>query len=205
MPLTENGGGLAHESVLLKGVATAEEVEPVEHGKTCNQVSWITKKKAEINNLEQYNLEEDEAVCENCGVESTVNESSTEKNVILDQFGAEDITDLIATGSGVSYDRMKIGSTTSPTSPTEGNTQLSNTVATSPTLTPTQQSTGGAQKKVVWSHTFASSTGRSSVVSLGMDTGTATGTNAHLLNRVTFSAKDNANNDLALTYELTVS
>lgn len=204
MAIPEKQGGLAHEALLVTGRATAETIQPVEHEKSCSGVQWMTHKKSEINDTD-HELQEDEAVCENCGVKSTVNDSETRQNVIVDTFGAEDITDLIASGSGVSYDRMKIGSTTSPTAPAEGDTQLSNTVATSPTLTPTQQSTGGAEKKVVWSNTFASSTGRSSVVSLGMDTGTATGTNAHLLNRVTFSAKDNANNDLSLTYELTVS
>lgn len=204
MAITSNKGGLAHESILLQGVATAETIEPIKHEDDCRQVNWITKHRAEVHELD-YDLEEDEAVCANCGVKSTVNDKSTEKNVILDQFGAEDITDLIANGTGVTYDRMKIGSTATPASPTEGQTQLSNTVATSPTLTATQQSTGGAQKKVVWSYTFSSATGRSNVVSQGMDTGTATGTNAHLLNRVTFPSKDNANNNLAITYELTVS
>lgn len=204
MPVQTNGGGLAHESILLKGVATAETIEPVEHDENCEQTDWITAHRAEVHDLD-YDLEEDEAICRNCRTKSKVNDTDTQENVILDQFGAEDITDLIANGTGVQYDRMKIGSTATVTAPTEGQTQLSNTVATSPSLTATQQSTGGAQKKVVWSHTFASSTGRSSVVSQGMDTGTATGTNAHLLNRVTFTAKDNANNQLAITYELKVS
>lgn len=204
MALKTNDGGLAHETVLVKGIATAESIKPVQHTEECEGLDWVTKKKADIHDLD-YELEENEAVCHNCGVESEVVESDTQENVILDQFGAEDITDLIANGTGVTYDRMKIGSTATVTAPTEGQTQLSNTVATSPTLTATQQSTGGAQKKVVWSNTFPTATGRSSVVSQGMDTGTATGTNAHLLNRVTFTAKDNANNELALTYELTVS
>jgi len=127
--------------------------------------------------------------------------------VVVDVAGAEFITDYIDPNAARpgDFNRMKIGSTTSPSAPAEGDTQLSNTVATSPTLTPSQTSTGGAEKKLVYSNTFASSTGRSSVVSLGIDTTTATGTAAQLLNRVTFSAKDNANNDLALTYELTVS
>lgn len=202
--ISANDNSLAHDAVLVTGRATAETVQNVEHSKNCEKPRWITAKKAEIMDLD-HDVEEGKAVCDDCGVESEVTDTSTEKNVILDQFGAEDITDLIANGTGVQYDRMKIGSTTSPASPTEGQTQLDNTVATSPTLTATQQSTGGAQKKVVWSHTFPSSTGRSSVVSQGMDTGTATGTNAHLLNRVTFAAKDNANNQLSLTYELTVS
>lgn len=190
-------------TIALTGKALVQEVGPVENG--C-QHDWMTKHKAEwLDKTEEYDLGEEEAVCIECGASSHVNEESEEKNVVLDKGGAEQITDYIANGSGNIFDRMKIGSTATVSAPTENQTQLSNTVATSPTLTPTQQSTGGAQKKVVWSHTFPSSTGRSSVVSLGMDTQTATGTNAFLLNRVTFSQKDNANNDLALTYELTVS
>jgi hypothetical protein len=190
--------------VSISGKALVQEVGPVENG--CHH-NWMTKHKAKwLNQEDEYDeLEEDEAVCVECGETSTVNDESEEKNIILDKAGAEQIADYITNGTGNIFNRMKIGSTATVTSPTEDNTQLSNTVATSPSLTPTQQSTGGAQKKVVWSHTFPSSTGRSSVVSLGMDTQTATGTNAFLLNRVTFSAKDNANNDLALTYELTVS
>jgi len=196
---------LASDSTLITGYVTAEEISPVDNG--CGH-DWITEATAEQRGLDGYDdLDEDEAVCHLCGEESTVNERSREKNVVVDVAGAEFITDYIDPNAARpgDFNRMKIGSTTSPTAPAEGDTQLSNTVATSPTLTPTQQSTGGAEKKLVYSNTFASSTGRSSIVSLGIDTTTATGTAAQLLNRVTFSAKDNANNDLALTYELTVS
>jgi hypothetical protein len=197
--------GLAGDAALITGYVTAEEITPVDG--SCGH-DWITEATAEQRGLEGYSdLEEDEAVCHLCGAESEVNDRSREKNVVVDVAGAEFITDLIdpnAANPG-DFDLMKIGSTASPSSPTEGDTQLSNTVATSPVLTPSQTSTGGAEKKLVYSNTFASSTGRSSVVSLGIDTTTATGAGAQLLNRVTFSAKDNANNDLALTYELTVS
>lgn len=196
---------LASDSALITGFVTAEEIVPVDND--CGH-DWITNATAEQRDLEGYSdLESDEAVCHLCGAESKVSDRSREKNVVVDVAGAEFITDYIdpnAVRPG-DFDRMKIGSTTSPSSPVEGDTQLSNTVATSPTLTPSQTSTGGAEKKLVYSNTFASSTGRSSVVSLGIDTTTATGTSAQLLNRVTFPAKDNANNDLALTYELTVS
>lgn len=189
--------------IALSGKALVQEVNPVEND--C-QHDWVTAENAEWTGRDsEFDVDDGEAICAECGAVSEVNDESVEKNVILDKAGAEQIADYIATGSGNIFNRMKIGSTATVTSPTEGDTQLSNTVATSPTLTATQQSTGGAEKKVVFSNTFASSTGRSSVVSLGMDTQTATGTNAVLLNRVTFSAKDNANNDLALTYELTVS
>lgn len=195
----------ASDSTLITGFVTAEEIKPVDNG--CGH-DWITEETAEQRGLEGYkDLDEDEAVCHLCDEKSTVKERSREKNVVVDVAGAEYITDYIDPSAARpgDFNRMKIGSTTSPSAPAEGDTQLSNTVATSPTLTPTQRSTGGAEKKLVYSNTFASSTGRSSIVSLGMDTTTATGTAAQLLNRVTFSAKDNANNDLALTYELTVS
>lgn len=204
--LTNALGEAVSGFVMFSGRGTAEAIEPATHDADCDQVHWVTQYKAEhVDKFSDYDLDEDEAVCHSCGTSSTVVDTQTEKNVIVDKAGAETITDYITGADPADFVRMKLGSTATPSSPTEGDTQLSNTVTTSPSLTPTQQSTGGAEKKVVWSNTFASATGRSNVVSMGMDTGTATGTGANLLNRLTFTAKDNANNDLSLTYELTVS
>lgn len=126
--------------------------------------------------------------------------SETKENTVVDVAGAETITDYIAGNTPTDFAYMIIGDG-STTAPAETDTDLSTRLSTSPSLTPTQ--TGTPEKTVVWSHTFSSTTGNTSVEELGMFDGTATG--AGMLNRLTFTAKDNANNDLKITYKLTVS
>jgi len=126
----------------------------------------------------------------------------TEKNIIVDVAGAETISSYLSGGVPSDFVYMIIG-VGSLTAPAEGDTDLSTRTDTSPSLSAGLVTVGGASKKVVWSHTFASGTGKTSIVEMGMFDGTGTG--AGMLNRVTFTAKDNANNDLKVTYELTVS
>lgn len=204
---------IAQDGALFTGIAIAQEIQPQQHDARCQAVSWVTLTNLEDKGFseeqeENYReiLDEEDAVCHNCGVESKVNSTERTENVVLDKAGAEGITDGLGGGTTPSFNRMKLGSTTSPGSPTKSQTQLDNTVTTSPSLTPSQFSTGGAEVGVSWTNTFASSTGRSNIRSVGMDTGTATGTNANLLNRATFTtAKDNDSNDLNVTYKLKVN
>ena len=194
------------DAAVIAGKALTQTIKPVEHTEDCPGVEWLTKEKAEFSaqGVNPDELEEGEAVCKHCGVKSEVRESDVNKNLVVDVAGAEYIAQYIAGQNPGDFVYMKLGSTATVTAPTEGDTQLSNTVRTSPSLTPTIEATGGADKVVVWSNTFSSGT-ESSIVSLAMDTTTANGTGAKILNRVTFPAKDLANNDLAVTYKLTVS
>jgi len=128
--------------------------------------------------------------------------TETEKNVIVDTAGSETIANYITGGTPTDFTYMIIG-IGDTTAPVEGDTDLSTRTDTSPSLSATQVTTGGVSKQVQWSHTFASGTGKTSIVEMGMFDGTAT--DAGMLNRLTFAAKDNANNDLKITYTLTVS
>ncbi|MDY6769781.1 MAG: hypothetical protein SVU88_02300, partial [Candidatus Nanohaloarchaea archaeon] len=96
--------GTIHDTAMITGVVTAEEVESVDHHDDCDGVQWVTSHKADALELDEYDdLDDSTAVCDNCGVEADIGDVDREENVIVDVSGAEDITDLIATGSGVSY------------------------------------------------------------------------------------------------------
>lgn len=209
MPIEES---VAQEPVMMTGLGYQELIEPVEepcqedvHG----EHDWVTPKSAEAYGFDPAQLEaesEDEkptAFCSNCGVETVINDTEKDKNVVVAP-GREKIAQYIA-GNAVSNDfvNMRIGSTATPAAPATNDTTLSNTVDSAASISPTIATSGGVSNVVVWSTTFASGgTSKTSVVSQGMFDGT--GTAADMLNRLTFTAKDNANNDLKLTYKLTV-
>lgn len=202
----------AKEPVMLTGLGFQELIDPVqtdcpEH--ESNEHEWVTPKSAESYGFDPSMLEaenEDEkpkAFCLNCGVETEINDTEMDKNVVVAP-GREKIAQYIA-GNAVSNDfvNMRIGSTATPAAPATNQTTLSNTVDEAVGITPTIATTGGNSNVVVWSTTFASGgASKTSIVSQGMFDGT--GTAAAMLNRLTFTAKDNANNDLKLTYKLTV-
>lgn len=124
------------------------------------------------------------------------------KNTIVDVAGAETIASYIAGNSPTDFAYMVIGSGDA-SAPADTDTSLETREDTSPSLSASVISTDGASKGVQWSHTFSSGTGKSSIVEMGMFDGS--GTADGMLNRLTFAAKDNANNDLQITYTLTVS
>ena len=68
-------------------------------------------------------------------------------------------------------------------------------------LTPTQVADGGVYKKIQWEATFTAAAGNDAITEMGMfDAGAA----GNMFNRVVFTARDNENNDLKITYTLTV-
>lgn len=202
----------ASEPVMLTGLGFQELIDPVETDcpeHDSGEHDWVTPKSADAYGFDPAQLEaesEDEkhkAFCSNCGVETVINDTEVDKNVVVAQ-GREKIAQYIA-GNAVSNDfvNMRIGSTATPAAPATADTTLSNTVDEAASIAPTIATSGGVSNVVVWSTTFASGgTSKTSVVSQGMFDGT--GTAADILNRLTFTAKDNANNDLKLTYKLTV-
>jgi hypothetical protein len=202
----------AGEPVMITGLGFQELIDPVETDcpeHDSNNHEWVTPKSAETYGFDPEQLEgsEDEAptaFCFHCGVETTITETEKDKNVVV-AAGREKIAQYIVDDTAVSADfrTMRIGSAATPAAPATGDTTLSNTVDSATGITPTRATTGGVSNVAVWSTTFASGgTSKTSVNEQGMFDGT--GTAAAMLNRLTFTAKDNANNDLKLTYKLTV-
>lgn len=100
------------------------------------------------------------------------------------------------------FDYMAIGS--GSTAEDVGDTSLVTREDISSAITSTIVGDGSGNNRVVqWEYTFTAGTGKSSIEEMGMFDGNTDGTDT-MLNRVTFTAKDNENNDLQITYELTV-
>jgi len=134
-------------------------------------------------------------------------DSETKENVVVYDAGANQIANYIAGNTPAShFEYMAIGS--DGTTEGTGDTQLGTQEKISTAITPSIVGDGSGNNRVVqWVYTFSAgsgSTDASSIEEMGMFNGnTGSGTDG-MLNRVTFTAKDNLNNDLEITYELTV-
>ncbi len=128
----------------------------------------------------------------------------TKENLIVHDAGSEQIADYIAGNTPANhFEYMAIGS--DGTSATKDDTGLGTQTAISTAITPSVISGGTYDRVVQWVHTFSAGDGGSSVEEMGMFNGsTGTGTDG-MLNHLTFTAKDNQNNDLEITYELTIN
>lgn len=124
----------------------------------------------------------------------TVISEEKKQNIVTDA-GAEAVVDYLADNAVDAFEFMAIGSGT--TSVDESDTALEDEEDRSGAITP---STSG--KTITWEHTFSSGAGKSAITEMGMLNASSNGT---LFNHLTFTAKDNENNDLNITYDLTVS
>lgn len=128
-----------------------------------------------------------------------------QENVVVYDAGANQIANYIAGNTPSShFEYMAIGS--DGTAEGTGDTALGTQEAISSAITPSIVGDGSGNDRVVqWVNTFSAGAGTTSIEEMGMYNGSTGGTTDGLLNRVTFTAKDNVNNKLEITYELTVA
>jgi hypothetical protein len=128
------------------------------------------------------------------------------KNIIC-KYGADAITNALDTGTCASFNYMAISAstvaearatTTVPGSMTPTITKFMSTVI-NPTVV-----NGASTSIITWTFTFAAGAGKSAIAQFGMeadDTGAG-----NCFNQYKFTAvKDNTNNDLKLTYNVSVA
>ena len=133
-----------------------------------------------------------------------IDEEISENTVVYDA-GANQIANYIAGNTPTDhFEYMAIGS--GGTEEGTDDTSLDTQEAISGAITPTVEGDGSGNNRVVqWVNTFSAGDGTTSIEEMGMFNGsTGSGTDG-MLNRVTFTEKDNLNNDLEITYELTVA
>ncbi len=123
--------------------------------------------------------------------------SEEEKENVITDDGAGVIAQLIGAKTVDDFEYMAIGSGTSAEGASDSS--LGSEQDRSDSIT---SSVNG--KEVEWVYTFLAGAGKSAITELGMfnDPSDESGT---MMNRLTFAAKDNENNDLRITYTLTVS
>jgi len=128
--------------------------------------------------------------------------SKEEKENIVVDDGAEAVVDGLDTGTMAGFHYMAIGNgEIAGDSPSATDSSLTTEQARSSEITPSQPSAD----TIEWVNTFAAGDGTVDITEMGMfDSGTAD--SGVMLNHIIFSnEKDNANNDLELTYQLTVN
>lgn len=115
---------------------------------------------------------------------------------------ADKIATAIATGvSPGTYPYMVISTDT--TAVARATTAIAATRFISTSITPTVVN-GASTSIITWVYTFTAASGRTAIAKFGMESATPSG--GDLLNEYLFAAvKDNTNNDLKITYNLSIA
>jgi len=120
----------------------------------------------------------------------------TFKNLVTN-VGLAAIVDFLDGDNPTTFDYMAIGSGTTPAA--AGDTALETELdRSSSPITPTQPTA----TTISWVETFTAGAGKSAITEMGMLDADSVG---NLFNHLIFTARDNLNNDLQITYTVTIA